>query len=52
MQGKRTTDTYPHYEKWDDPYAYPHYEKWDDADTYYTSGHGRASEEERNNDTF
>lgn len=40
MQGKRTTDTYPHYEKWDDPYA------------YYTSEHGRASEEDRNNDTF
>ena len=39
---ERTTDTYPHYEKWDDPYAYPHYEKWDDPCTYYTSEHGRA----------
>ena len=37
---ERTTDTYPHYEKWDDPC------------TYYTSEHGRASEEDRNNDTF
>lgn len=49
---ERINDTYPHYEKWDDPYAYPHYEKYDDADTYYISGHGRASEEDRKNDTF
>ena len=40
MQDEKTTDTYPHYEK------------YDDADTYYISEHGRASEEERNNDTF
>ena len=37
---ERTTDTYPHYEK------------YDDADTYYKSGNGRASEEDRNNATF
>ena len=40
MQDEKTMDTYPHYDK------------YDDTDTYYVSGHGRASEEDRNNDTF